>query len=187
MSSNTDQTSDDNVEFIILPEEIPVFKRCFVNSEEFISQYRRYGPANPQVNEGREDDDYKYCQFSNDGVCYMLTCNCVQDDPDVPNFNWYNGKCNYVDPDGVECRVTFNSKSEAWRTPLDTGGFNGCFCRDHFRRCIPRPEDPEEFSLFHTLCDIMIIVREKYPVIMIPDHDDLYDDPNVTFEVNYDI
>lgn len=156
----------------ILEEEIPVFMRCFVNKEEYISKYKLYGPANPQVNACRDDEDYNICDYSEDGVCYMLTCNCVRDDPDVPNKEWYNGKCNYVDPDGHPCRVIFNDKSEAWRTPLDDGGFNGCFCRDHFRRGIPRSQDPEEFSLFHTLCDIMIVVREKYPIQLYPTYDE---------------
>lgn len=155
----------------VLEEEIPVFKRCFVNSEEYIANYKLFGPANPQVNAFKDDNDYNMCEYSQDGICYMLTCNCMRDDPDVPNKDWYNGKCNYIDPDGYSCKITFNDKTEAWRTPLDGGGFNGCFCKDHFRRCIPRPKDKDEFSLFHTLCDIMIMVREKYPIQQFQDFD----------------
>lgn len=160
----TSVNKTEEVDLMILPDEIPVFKRCFFNSEEMIKNYKAFGPANPQVNEGVDDEHFRFCPFSDDGICYMLTCNCVNDDPDVPNKNWYTGKCMFIDDDGKHCPVVFDSKIEAWRTPLDNGGFNGCFCRNHFRRNIPRPEDKEHFSLFHTLCDIMIMIRERYPI-----------------------
>lgn len=149
---------------IILEQEIPVFMRCVRSDEEAISNYKKYGPANPLVNNGREDHEFEFCQYSYDGVCYMLTCNCRRDDIDVENGEWYNGKCNYNNSEGQYCQTILNNKTDAWRTPLENGGFNGCFCKDHFRRCIPRPDDKEEFSLYHTLCDIMIMVRERYPV-----------------------
>lgn len=148
----------------IHPDEIPIFIRCFQNTEEAIANYKKYGPANPLINSFRDDEDYEFCPYANDGVCYMLTCECRKNEYDITKNESYNGKCNYVDENGRPCDVIFESKTEAWRTPLEEGGFNGWFCRDHFRRCIPRPKDTDEISAYHTLCDIMIMVREKYPV-----------------------
>lgn len=162
---------------LVLAEEIPVFMRCFVNNEENIAKYRMFGPSNPLVNSCREDEDFEFCPYVYDGICYMMTCKCRNEDPDNPDAEWFNGRCNYVDPDGFPCRVVFDEKMDAWRTPLDEGGFNGCFCRDHFRRGIPRPDDKEEFSLFHTLCDICVMVREKYPIQRFQN---FTDDSNVT-------
>lgn len=152
----------------IHPDEIPVYMRCFINKKEFIENYKLFGPSNPIVNEGIDDDECRACEYSHDGICYMLTCNCRPDDPDVPNKDWYNGRCNYTDKDGYKCRVVFNDKTEAWRTPIEEGGFNGCFCVDHYRREIPRPSDRNDFSLFHTLCDIMFFVRDRYPIQYFP-------------------
>lgn len=163
---------------MILDEEIPVFIRCVKNDEESIRNYKLYGPANPLINDGRDDTEFMFCPYSYDGVCYMLTCDCRKNEEDIKKGEWYTGKCEYTDPDGYKCQTVFNSKTQAWRTPLSEGGFNGCFCKDHFRRCVPRPEDPDEYSPYHTLCDIMIMVRERYPI---QEFHDLSEDSGIEF------
>ena len=179
--------------------EIDVFKRCVIYNKEhgnkydkngkitkayeeeeerikpYIDNYKMYGPSNPRVNSGREDEEFEFCPYVDNGICYMLTCKCTPDDPDNPHAAWYNGKCNYVDNDGHPCKVVFHDKTEAWRTPLESGGFNGCFCRDHFRRCVQRPINKEEFSLYHTLCDICIMIRERYPIQSYSSNNSNYD------------
>lgn len=154
----------ENQDPVILEEEIPVFIRCVRRDEESIQNYRIYGPANPLTNEERDDEDFDVCPYSHDGICYMLTCDCRKNEEDTTKGDWYTGKCEYVDTDGHKCRTVFDSKIDVWRTPLVNGGFNGCFCKNHFRRCVPRPEDKEEYSPHHTLCDIMVMVRERYPI-----------------------
>jgi hypothetical protein len=144
-------------------EDIRVFMRCYNSkSNECIKNYELYGPSNPLICEALEGDDELKCPYSEDGICYMLTCNCKENEDDDSKFkSYYTGICQ-------ECKQVLPSKVDVWRTPLIGGGFVGCFCRSHFRIVNENNEDLEEENIvdtFTNLCDIMEIVRDKHPVL----------------------
>lgn len=153
-------------ELNILDEEIEVFIRCYNQSEDSIRKYHIYGPANPIVNDCRDDSEYEFCPYSEDGVCYMLTCRCKELDQGVEKkTDYYVGYC-------LECKVELLTKADVWRTPVVGGGFIGCYCREHFRLNVKRPEDSDEYDAHSSLCDIMICIRDRHPVYSLPSVDE---------------
>lgn len=119
------------------------YRRCFKKYN--INLYKKYGPSNPsRVG--------KSCKNSIDGVCYMLTCNClIKDDKIIKN------KCDI-------CENLLPTKKDCWRFPYWNGGFIGCYCKEHFKR-----ESQGEMKM---LCDIMELIRDKNPII---DDEEMYE------------
>lgn len=123
-------------------EAISEFNRCFRRTDEDIAKYKKYGVSNPyRVKD--ETDEFIWCQNSNDGCCYMMTCNCKEEKP------WFTGKC-------AICNVRINKKTEAMRFPLWNGGFTGCYCHDHFKR-----ESDCEMKM---LCDIIEMLSQVWKI-----------------------
>lgn len=138
----------------ITDAHIKTFIRCYNSSEESIRKYEMYGPSNPLWSDCLENQEIKECEYSEDGICYMLTCKCKEVDEDgIKSKDYYTGMCN-------ECKESLPNKSLVWRHPLLNGGFIGCFCKSHYRLCIAKEEED-----FHNLCDIMEIIRDKHPIV----------------------
>lgn len=142
---------DPNREFF--EEDIIEFRRCFKNNEQSIEKYRLYGPSNPFKS---IDGYFPQCEFSDDGICYMMQCRCKEED----NDDWYTGEC-------LTCELELPKRVNAWRRPCINGSFIGCFCRNHFRPLIVKGEyvDEDETYPLINLCDIMEVVRDKFPIL----------------------
>lgn len=130
----------------ITDSNIQDFMRCYQTDDESIMKYKLYGPANPLIDGG--------CQYSDDGICYMMTCGCFE------KGEWYVGYC-------LECKEIIASKKYAWRNPLINGAFIGCYCKNHFRMRIEKSEDADEDEedSYSNLCDIMEMVRDHHPIV----------------------
>lgn len=139
----------------ITEREIIEFRRCFLRYPEFIQNVRLYGPANPLRKNEFNKTSYPQCKDSEDGICYMMKCNCHSDEEITGFKDWYTGFC------GV-CEVKLPTKKDCWRTPDENGGFIGCYCEDHYKIMEIADEDQ---NIINILCKIMGAVREKYPII----------------------
>lgn len=124
------------------------FRRCCVECKVSEENYRIYGPANPLkiIN-----SEIPKCSFSGDGICYMMTCQCREDD----ESDWFTGKCDF-------CQEKIAERHLAWRLPHVKGGFMGCYCKDHYRTYYKDYND----KVGNIICDIMEIVRSKFPVML---------------------
>lgn len=143
----------------ITDANIIAFRRCYNPSEEAVRKYKQYGPANPLWNESLEDQEIRICPYSEDGICYMLTCKCKEIDEDgIQSNDYYTGICN-------ECKEVLPSRKYVWRTPLSHGGFVGCYCKSHYRLNIEKEEVEDNEDPFNNLCDIMELIRECHPIV----------------------
>lgn len=145
----------------ITDANIVAFRRVYNPSEESIRKYKQYGPSNPLWNDSLEDQEVRECPFSEDGICYMLTCKCKEFDEDgIQSNDYYTGECS-------ECKEILPSRKYVWRIPLSHGGFIGCFCKSHYR--LQEKEKKEEVEdvddPFNNLCDIIELVRECHPIV----------------------
>lgn len=138
----------------ITEEEILEFKRCFILSERSIEMYQTYGPANP-LKQRFPGDTCLECKFSDDGICYMLKCRCLEYDPEDDEYveDWFIGRCN-------ECDSIIEDRSQAWRIPDIYGGFKGCYCEDHFESKFYGSDGNKYLSL----CKVIKTIRKKFPV-----------------------
>lgn len=135
----------------ITENDILTWKRCFKNNPESIKNYKLFGPSNPFVN----NDIYRnFCESSEDGICYMMKCQCFEYEDDISTGDWFKGKC-------IECDERIFNRKDAWRIPKLNGGFVGCFCRAHFRLPIIKDDDEEDINKeFNNLCDIIEIIKD---------------------------
>lgn len=145
------KVEDDNE---ITEYEIIQFRRCFNPSEESIEKYKMYGPANPLVSKFDGTEDLR-CSFSSDGICYMMTCRCLEYDEDVDEYNddWFVGIC-------LECDKKIEDRKDAWRIPDIYGAFIGCYCEDHFKSKFDGTDDVRHRSL----CKVIECIRNKFPI-----------------------
>lgn len=143
----------------ISDNDVKTFLRCYNNSEENIRKYEMYGPSNPKWSRSLENGDLKTCPYSEDGICYMLTCKCFNTDNEGVFYeDDYDGEC-------LECEEELPSKQYVWRRPVVSGGFEmGCFCRKCFKPAGEEVDEDDEDDL-DNLYDVMIIIRDKHPVI----------------------
>ena len=148
----------------ILNNDIIQWKRCFKNNEESIMKYKLYGPSNPHKQNGIYE---KKCESSEDGICYMMKCQCLEYEDEISTGDWFIGKC-------FECNDPILNRKDAWRIPNPNGGFVGCFCRFHFRLPVGRDEENNEDNDhgFNNLCDIMEIIKDNFPTM----HSTMYED-----------
>lgn len=129
------------------------FRRCFRNNPIDIELYQLNGPSNP-FKKRYEEDIQRNCESSEDGICYMMKCQCFEYDmDDIPTGDWYKGEC-------LICKEKLPTKRDAWRFPCINGGFTGCYCKDHYRCAF----NDINGTAYETLCDIMEAIRNKYPI-----------------------
>lgn len=135
--------------------EIIEFRRCFKPTLEAIENYKKYGPANP-LKQRFPGDTSLSCKFSEDGICYMLKCRCLEYDPEIDEYDddWYTGTCD-------ECDVQISNRKDAWRIPELFGGFKGCYCEDHFES---KFYSMDEENSYRILCRVIKAIRKKFPI-----------------------
>ena len=135
--------------------EILEFKRCFNFTSESIENYKNYGPSNPLKQRFPGDTCLK-CKFSDDGICYMLKCKCLEYDLEIDEYldDWYTGKCD-------ECDSEIIDRNDAWRIPDLFGGFKGCYCEEHFESNFYGTDIDNKYKI---LCKVIKTIRKKFPV-----------------------
>lgn len=140
-------------EKVISEFAINEFRRCFRNNQRDIELYQLYGPSNP-LKKRHEGDIERLCESSVDGICYMMKCQCFEYDQDgISTGDWFKGIC-------LVCDEKIPTKKDAWRLPCINGGFEGCYCKEHYRRAF----DDISNTAYETLSDIMEAIRNKYPI-----------------------
>jgi hypothetical protein len=104
--------------------EIKEFIKCFNKDVSYWHNYRLYGPANPMDrNEFISGNSY-VCKFTPSGICHMMTCKCLEENPDnIKGNDWFTGVCCF-------CDSVIKKRKDAWRIPHKNGGFIGCYCSE---------------------------------------------------------
>lgn len=106
-------------------ERYATLRPCYENASNLFLHddaelQRILGPANPLAGADLtlDEDCSKY------GGCRMLLCTCFEENPDVEDErvdDWFTGMCD-------ACERTITKRWYAVRMPLDSGGWQGCFC-----------------------------------------------------------
>jgi hypothetical protein len=99
-------------------------KECNSSEDQIIFQHlspliyeSAYQLVPGNVQDGPINKRSRECSFSQDGQCYMRTCQCH----DEEYSSWFSSECQY-------CDLPISSIKTAWRLPYSRGGWIGCYC-----------------------------------------------------------
>lgn len=140
--------------------EIIEFRRCFKRTQLDLDNYMFYGPANPLKPRHPHDTNLS-CKFSEDGICYMMKCKCLEYDEDCNEYydDWFTGLCG-------DCNKKMENKSEAWRIPDIYGAYKGCICEDCYNIKFVGIDDERQLAI----CKVIKTIRKKFPIkFVVPD------------------